>query len=348
MSKTYTNSSLGVARSCLRKYDLQFNQKLELAIEGTSEALQVGTAWHKAQHYSALGLDPYAAIVKHAPGQLWAIKLARLFASHQWYWRDQGLRVIEPEAQFKIQITHQNGVDVELEGQIDLKVETANGQRAILEYKTTSDSVEPGSDYWTKLRMDTQCGIYALAGQTPAIIIYDVVRKPTINPKSLGKADIERFKKELGEKGTASYFGEEFSREIIEQAITDKDEGIHLYGARLTADIGDRPSFYFARQEVARTTDDYASLVSNVVDQIRLIEHAQREGLMHRNPNACDQFGLCQFFKLCSNNIRPMPGTVPNGYRVRMHLHPELAPDDYPGRDPRDESIGDSSAPTNP
>lgn len=340
MTASFTNSSLAVARSCLRKFQLQFDYQLELAIGEPSEALQVGSTWHKAHHYHATGRDPYQAIHRHAPSPLWIVKLSRLFAAYHWYWKSQPLRIASSEWRFRMKINQnmpefmvqdsEESEPFEIEGQVDgsFYLDESGAQVGIVERKTTSEDLGAESSYWNRLRLDTQCGIYALAGQRPAAILYDVVRKPTINPKAITKTDVERFRKELGESGSASYFGERFTRDVIEQAIVQKEEGLHLYGARLTADIGDRPEFYFARREVVRTSQDYDELIRQVSAQIRVIEFARTYGYMHRNPNACNEFGLCQFFKLCANNIPVPHGYVPEGYRVREHLHPELAFDD--------------------
>jgi hypothetical protein len=181
--------------------------------------------------------------------------------------------------------------------------------------------------YWDRLRLNVQVGLYASAcGFVPDFILYDVVRKPTIAPKNLSKADRARLGKGVETVGWESYFGEKFTAEQLAAPLEEGRESIDLYGARLTADIGNRPDYYFARREVARTQQDYDTLLENLCQQVDVIQHAQENGLMHRNPDSCAVFGRCKFFGLCSNNIRPREGDpVPDGFRRREHLHPELA-----------------------
>lgn len=320
---TYTNSSLTCARRCLREYQLRYLQQLEPALDQEHEALTVGTTWHRAHGAQAKGGDPYLTILQHAPSELWAVKLSRLFAAHQWYWRSEHYRVVESEMPFCVEIDGRT-----FEGQIDGVVQLSDGRRGVLELKTTSDDLDAASSYWSKLRLDTQVGLYgAVLVPAPDFILYDVVRKPTIRPKSLTKAEVARMLKELNDTGVARYYGEPLDEARLAVALDAGHETAELYGARLTADIGDRPQQYFARREIPRTERDYAMLKAELVAQSVLLEHAtEHQLLLHRNPDACTTFGrTCDFFGLCSNNVRPNGSAVPDGFRRREHRHPELA-----------------------
>lgn len=318
---TYTNSSLAVARSCLRKYELRYERML-LNDGFSSEALDVGTCWHLAHECAVAGGDAaaYAAIDKTAPSPLWREKLRRLFAAHRWYWQRQPLKVVEAEAHFKIEIE-----GFTFEGKVDAALEDAEGRRGILDYKTTSDALDAGSGYWRKLRLDTQVGLYALAFDRPDFILYDVVKKPTIKPKSIVKIEARRMRHELENESreTVTYFEDWPKTPELEAAITAGEESHELYGARLTNDIGNRPEFYFARRPIYRSADDYESLIDDLVQQIRRLESV---GGYYRNPDACHNYGECEFFSLCSNNVHPREGDLPpTGFHVRENRHPELA-----------------------
>ena len=324
---SYTNSGLKTARSCMRKFELRYVQMLERDDDERSEALAVGSCWHLAHEELARTgeVDAYAAIRNHAPNELWSVKLARLLSGYLWYWQDQPLNVIEPEYTFE----HEDeATGIVMSGQVDGIVEFA-GRRGIIERKTTSLSLDSESDYWPMLRLDTQVGIYALAvTPRPEFILYDVVRKPTINPKKIAKKEREAMRA-AGEQGLlVSYFGESFPWDGIgEHVMTEERETPAMYGARLTADIVERPDFYFARREIHRTEDDFAALRGDIVDQVELIEAAEPERNYPRNPDACLNFGRCDFYSLCANNARPERGTIPDGFRQREHLHPELVDD---------------------
>jgi hypothetical protein len=319
----YTHSSLATARRCLTEYDLRYNLLLEPDSDENREALDVGTTWHNA--HAALHTKgeaaAYEAIAAHAPSPLWAEKISRLFAAYRWYWRDSGFAVIESERVFEVEF---NGKL--FRGARDAILRTPDGRRGLHELKTTSDSVDAESSYWDRLRLDVQIGIYAHAEKDlPDFIVYDVVRKPTINPKSIISKDAIRLAGELKAKGSGTYFAEEIPGDDLTVALQAGRETTRMYGARLTADIGDRPENYFARREVPRSRDEIATLERNLLAQVDLLEYAKRNGLMHRNPDACNVFGRCIFFSLCSHNIRPVEGEpAPHGFRIREHAHVEL------------------------
>jgi len=326
---SYTNSSLAAARRCLRYYDWRYLRRLELDSDEEREALAVGGCWHEAfdaQARTGTVAGAYSAIEATAPSELWSVKLSRLYAAHAWHWSAQPLTMVETEWEFDVDFRGRR-----LRGKVDGMIKHEDGRVGVIERKTTSDSVEAESLYWDRLRMDVQVGMYGLAashklGRYPDFVIYDVVRKPTISPKNLSAAEVKRMRGELSSSGCATYFGESFRGVDVESALSESRESSALYGARLTADIGDRPGHYFARREVPRLTSDYETLQAQLIDQINLLEYAEDNAMLHRNPDACSLFGKCDFFGLCERNLTPgLVKLPPDGYRVRDRLHAELS-----------------------
>lgn len=314
--RTDTNSSLQTARYCLRKYELRYQQRLVRDRDEESEALAVGTVWHAAHDALARGTDPFHVILRTAPSDLWRVKLARLFAAYEWRWRTEDCTFDRVDAELEL-----GSASGGLRGKLDALWRLSDGRRVLVERKTTSSSLDDDSPYWNRLRLDTQVGIYALLVEdAPDLILYDVVRKPTIAPKKIAKADYARMVDECDAGGQFRYF-ETFPESSLP---TEPHETPELYGARLTSDIGDRPDFYFARRLVARTMNDYRALISDVREQLAIIDFCEERGTWPKNPDACDAFGLCEFFSLCSRNEHPKNGEVPDGYRRREHRHPEL------------------------
>lgn len=156
----------------------------------------------------------------------------------------------------------------------------------------------------------------------PSFILYDVVRRPSIRPATPGKSKAER-RRILA---ASTYFGEAFDASEIQTAIETGKESVGMYGARLTADIGNQPWKYYARREVARTDADYDLALETIEREIWQLERAADAGKLYRNPDSCHVPGLCQFFGLCSNGVTPddTRDAPPIGYRVRESLHPEL------------------------
>ena len=328
MIEVFTNTSLATGRLCPRKLELGYNFKLEL--DGADpEALAVGSAWHKAHHWATRDDDEaaaYDALRLYAPGELWNQKLGRLFAA-QSALMPKIETIIEPEHTFRVRLE-----DIELAGQIDGIIELEDGRRGILERKTSGEDISEGAAYWNRLRLDVQVGLYYLAaeaeGWEPQFILYDVVRKPTIRQARPGtKKDMARMLREIDSDGVCVYYGERFSEDEARPAIEREKETVGMFGARLSQDISTRPDFYFQRQPVHRTRDDFIELARDLRAQVEAIKLYDSIGHYPRNPHACDAYGQCAFFALCSNNIHP-GGDVPTGYRRREHLHPELVDDE--------------------
>lgn len=331
IAESYTHSSLATARRCLTEYDFKYNMRLAREGQEDSEALDVGNAWAKAHESHARATlagenadaAAYAAIERHAPGEVWVEKLRRLFAAYHWFWKDQAFEVLEPESEFVVEFDGRV-----FRGKRDAIVRLEDGRRGLHEMKTSTDSVQDESSYWDRLRMDIQVGLYSLTmPEPPTFIVYDVTRKPTIRAKDLTKADVTRMLGEIAKTGACSYFGETFPAEHARPALEAGRESLAFYGARLTADIGNEPAKYFARRNVPRIARDYVSLKDNLRQQVAILEYAIANDLMHRNPDQCTAFGrLCEFFSLCSNNVRPHRDDerIPAGFARRESLHPEL------------------------
>ena len=49
-----------------------------------------------------------------------------------------------------------------------------------------------------------------------------------------------------------------------------------------------------------------------------MLEFAEDFDLLYRNPDACTEFGGCEFFSLCSGSQDPPAvGVIPDGFRKR-------------------------------
>ncbi len=328
---TFTNSSLTTARECLRKFHLRYGRRLKWG-DGESEALEVGTAWHKIKEAAAKGLDWMDACVRFAPSPLWAEKLARLHVAHEWAWGEQEaeFEVVASELTFKVEIASET-----FEGQIDAILRDKHGRMGFRDYKSTTSSVAPSSDYWSFLRLGTQPGVYDVAflrefGRVADFIEWDVMRKPSIKPKALTKTEVTRMGGEIaeaGDDGRAIYYGESFGLDELNTAIENKRETDRMYGARLTASIGDDPASYFQRMPIYRTDRDRDALQVDLIEQVQILRFATANQLWPRNPDACGNYNTrCEFFSLCSRGEIPRAGEVPEGFVGRNALHPELAP----------------------
>ena len=112
----------------------------------------------------------------------------------------------------------------------------------------------------------------------------DVIRKPTIKPYKATPEDKRKYNKD----GSLSKTCREF------------DETPEEWYERLKADIAERPDYYYARVEVARSADDLTDYLFDMWAVGREIADAERLGRFSRNPQSCSAFGKCEYFDVCS------------------------------------------------
>lgn len=336
-SDLLTNSRLSCARTCLRKHQLRYEYGWRPRHEGT--ALRLGSAVHRGIEQLALrqplaiavaaACDPYAEIPAWCDNDNdkldeWMTEretVAAMIAGYAWRWGEDGIEYISAECSFEMPIRNPDtgaaSTIWKLGGKIDGIVRLPDGRTAIIEHKTTGDQIEPESDYWRRLRIDSQISTYHLGarslGHEPDTVLYDVLRKPGIKPRKLTKAESSIF------VPTRQWFGVE----ITDAAASPERESPQMFGARLLADMGERPDFYFARREIPRLDSDLAEFAQELWDQAADMRERRRSGRWYRNSNACVGFGRCEFLDVCADGRDAADG-VPAGFVRVDNLHPEL------------------------
>lgn len=144
----------------------------------------------------------------------------------------------------------------------------------ILEHKTSSEDIGPGSMYWRKLTLDAQISNYLVGaramGFDPHAVLYDVLRKPALRP-------------------------------LEANSRRKEPESPESYRDRILADIADRPDYYYQRGVVVRLEDeerDAAFDTWQTAEQIRL---SRNESRWPRNVDACTQYNrICDYWPICS------------------------------------------------
>ena len=186
-----------------------------------------------------------------------------------------------------------------LRGKIDaLAIDHLTGELLIVEHKTSSADISPGSDYWRRLRLDSQISMYydgaRALGYEPTGIVYDVLAKPNLR---LGSATKKRAQAE-----TLEEFRERFS-----------------------ATIAENPNAIYARSRLVRFDDELDEARRDVWATARQLDQAMRLGEHPRNPGACWKYGsMCEFFPVCSGEATLDDTTL----FARRAGHSELSPTD--------------------
>jgi hypothetical protein len=254
---------------------------------GDEEQTMIGPAVESARRNGHDAHGPFAAdaLFHHAFRGDYDIVVAM--------YHDQGLaplKMIASEIEFALPLRNAKGrkTGSYIAGKID-GIGRWNNELAVVEHKTTSDNIEPGSDYWRRLAIDQQISLYYYAapelGFDVATVLYDVIRKPTIR---------------------------------LRKAETPAE-----YGVRLAADIAERPAYYYCRREIPRLRADLDEAMNEVRHMDLLLRHARRNNAWPRNTAVCVFPYRCEFFNLCCNGYDPAAG-VPSGYVQLTTPHPEL------------------------
>jgi hypothetical protein len=180
----------------------------------------------------------------------------------------------------------------------------------VVEHKTATEDITPGSDYWKRLRIDGQVSIYHEGARAleldPQFCLYDVLLKPKQRPYKATALEDRKFKRD----GT------------LYANQRERDETPEEYRARLMEAIAEAPTSYFQRGEVIRLDSEMEEALFDVWQIGQQMREAERAGRYPRNPDACVRFGrTCSYFGVCTGEASL---TDPALFR-RSELHPELS-----------------------
>lgn len=336
-----THSAESTFKTCQRRFFLRY--KLGLVPSHDSDALRIGSAFHLGLEHAKAGADE-AAIEKAVRGAYadhecppwleadeFAVEeetaVAMCLAWHRRWKDDLIIDYVAMEQSFDLPIvnpaTGRQAARVRNRGKIDGIARLPDGRLALVEHKTTGEAIDPGSDYWRRLQLDSQISRYFRAAQAIGFAVdttvYDVTRKPQIRPKAITKAD----------RAQATHHGHYYGVPLT--GMCPEREAPRMYGARLLADMAERPDHYFARMEIPRLAadlDEFATEQWVMKNQIRECELEQeRAGIAAwpRNTGACTSPYKCQYLDVCRGMRGDPTQELPNGFKIADRLHPEVS-----------------------
>jgi len=256
--------------------------------------------------------------------QLAAWKVRALITGYHDRWKSAPFGVLGVEETFQLPIvnpeTGRSSRTYQQGGRFDLMV-NFDSRTWMVEHKTTSEEIaDPSASYWRRLAIDGQVSMYALAnwqsGRKLDGTIYDVIRKPTIRPKQITKADQKTMIEALiycefsiDEEDVAEADGNEFS------------ETPKLYSLRLLRDCLDNPGKYYQRRPVPRLDNEMLEWAGELWQVAQDIRTTESSGAHYRNSGACMNFGRpCDYLGLCSGHDTPES----DKWRKRDEAHPEV------------------------
>jgi hypothetical protein len=321
-----TKSRLACARLCKLRHFYEYEQGIRAVDD--AEALVFGriadkglSAWWKAKQAGAeqdIWLEAAMVTLDGVADPFAKVKAEVMLYAYHHKWKDEPYEVLGVQVPFRAELrnpsTGRPSQTWDLGGQLDAIVrDLRTGEVKFVESKTSSEDLTPGSDYWKRLRLDSQVSIYFAGGKALghdfAACIYDVLGKPGQRPL---KATPEENRKYTA-KG-ALYANQR-----------DRDETPDEYKIRLLKAFVEEPDGYLARCEVVRLEAEMAAALGDVWMQGQEIREAENAERWPRNVDACSLPGrTCPFWIVCAGEASI---DDPTRYRRINNPHPELPPE---------------------
>lgn len=349
-----THSRMQCFKTCRRKH--QFQYELGIRRERKSQPLRVGEAVHVGLDCRAKGGTVDEAILVAVAGYddppIWAIAddetldrwyveretVARLLAGYFWYYGENNFEVVASELSFELPIrnpdTGRATTSFRQAGKLDQLIRQIDGARqlAIMETKTCSEPLDVDSDYWKRLRLDIQISLYMLAarklGYNVTTIIYNAIRKPTIEPLQIPLLDENRLKIVLCD-GERVFKKDGSPRQSADSAkgyiLQSRKQTPAEFGERLTDDITKRPEWYFVRREIPRLEADLEETRHELWQIQQTLRECQKHGRWYRNSAVCIKPYRCEYLDVCHNGNH-LAENIPEGFVQVTNVHPELEP----------------------
>jgi len=265
-----SHSQLATFRRCPREHHHRYVDRVEAV--GSAEPLEAGKRIHGALGAFHRGetSEPWDLLDKPLERALMRGYVAR--------WSESSLNVTQTDVTFTISIG-----GIRMVGELDA-IGDYEGARMIVEHKTSSEDISPGSAYWRRVTTsDAQVSTYLYASAQLGLgaerILYDVLRKSALRGKK-GESDTE-------------------------------------LEVRALEDMIARPEHYFQRAEITRLADEHAAFERDIAGTVRLllatVDNAEPAP---RNPDSCQKFGReCDFYSVCFTG-----GSINDDSRFKQRL----------------------------
>jgi hypothetical protein len=342
VSSLLTTSRLRAARACQRLHQIQYTLGYRPVTE--DDLLRFGSlihngqeAWWTAKQDGREPLEPALEALQVEADPFDKARAEAMMTGYHFRWVDQPYRVLGVEVQFETELrnpaTGASSRTWRLAGKVDALVEDLNDHRVLLvEHKSSSEDVSAGSDYWKRLRMDTQVSIYfegarAALGLDVSGCIYDVLSKPAQRPSEVPLLDEDGVKIVLDASGARvrTKDGKKWRQTgdtELGYVLQTRPETPGEFKKRLMEVLAENPERYFNRGEVVRLQSDMEEAAFDHWQLGQQLREAQVAGRFPRNPDSCIRYGrTCPYFDVCS-------GTAslddPTRFRRLANIHPEL------------------------
>jgi hypothetical protein len=201
----------------------------------------------------------------------------------------------------------------------------------LLETKTTSEDLGPGSTFWKRTILDPQLSLYLPAlrkmGHDPHGCVYDVLRKPGQLPSTVALLDEQGLKIVLDASGqrvtTKAGKWRQTGDADAGYVLQSRPETPEEYGLRCLEAIAENPDRYYARGVVVRLESDEREAAFDTWNTATQMREARRLNIYPRNPDSCVNWGReCDYLNVCAGMADI---NDPLFFRFEEDVHEELA-----------------------
>lgn len=314
-----TNSRKTLLKRCLRAY--YYRYELGLVAITDSKARSFGTVMHAAIANWRKWHDADGALTCITDANMDPFDTATALALFRGYietWTDDP-EFAHVEVPFELPLTNPDTNGTSRSFVSAGKIDAIDTTPTLWETKTTGESVAPDSEYWLRLRLDTQVTEYIAAarqaGYEISEIIYDVIRKPAMKPGSVPLLDDDGLKQYVDAEGNRAMNKNGTPRQSAGEGLTllSRPETPEEWLDRLYDDIRSRPEFYYGRRSVVRLDDDIDEFRVESWQIGQMILTCRRTGRWYRNISrfTCS---YCEFKEICLQSITVDPDNPPTGF----------------------------------
>lgn len=317
-----TSSRLKSFRACARQHLHAHVQGFRPLAE--APAMAFGTAVHEAlaAWWSSSRDRAFEAAMSALPRTLEPFALARavaMLAGYDAFWSASGFTAVAVEREFRLPLINPDSGypsrTWELAGKVDAIVRGENGQTWVLEHKTSSEDIGPGSPYRQRLALDGQVSQYvegaAALGYDVHGVLYDVLAKPKHSPLAATPEELRKYTKPTKADPVPRLYANQ----------RDRDETVDEYRERIGLAIAEEPHRYYAAIPVVRLEEERDEWRWDVWQLAESMRGSARTGRAPRNPDACWRYGSpCAFWDVC---VGQASIEDPAKY-VRVGANPEL------------------------
>lgn len=228
-----------------------------------------------------------------------------VYHARHWAETTEELEVLAVECEFTAPLTNPDTGATsrtwQRAGKFDALVRTRRGGTVlVVEHKTSSDDITPGSDYWTALTLDGQVSGYLegarALGYEVAGCLYDVLGKPSHRRLLATPPESRKYTQEKRDR-----LGNVVEPSRLYAGQRDDDETLDAYEDRLLGAMCVDPQRYAVRGTVVRIGDETTEAAADDWATGRAVRDAELADRWPRNPDACRRYGrLCSYWPICA------------------------------------------------